>query len=69
MPIIASEVSARVGFPRILKTCWRRLTYPRVSFSCLTKAAFKSFDCAAFAIFGNVLRILFSAKYTSLSVS
>ena len=30
--------------------------------SCLTNAAFRSFECAAFAIFGSVFRILFSAK-------
>ena len=42
----------------ILNTCSSRLTWPRVSFSCLTNAAFRSFDCAAFAIFGSVLRML-----------
>src|ERR1035441_3047592 len=61
IPMMASQVFTRAGLPRILNTPCRRFTWPRVSRSCLTKAAFKSFDCAALAIFGKVFRILFSA--------
>src|ERR1700709_1518214 len=62
MPMIASHFFAWIFLPKILKTCSRRLTWPRVSLSCLTKAALSSLDCAALAIFGRVVRIFFSAK-------
>jgi hypothetical protein len=37
--------------------------------SVLLEGLFRSGDCAAFAIFGSVARIFFSAKYMSFNVS
>jgi hypothetical protein len=62
IPLIAAQVFPRAGLPMILNTRSRRFTWLLVSRSCWMKAARSSFDCAAFAIFGSVFRILRESK-------